>query len=95
MTAHYDTAPIKDAARGRWREILTSLGGIDANILDGTTREHPCPKCGGTTRFRMIDVDEGALYCNKCFRSNNGDGIAALQWLNGWSFHDARQHLGR
>jgi hypothetical protein len=77
-------ADIKRRAAGRWPEILATLGGIDAALLDG--KNHPCPKCGGTDRFRRIDADEGALFCNQCFHKDNGDGIAALQWLNGWDF---------
>ncbi len=93
MTKSINIVALKEQSAGRWRELLSTLGGVSADVLDG--KNHPCPRCGGTDRFRMIDVDEGALLCNKCFRSNNGDGIAALQWLNGWSFPDALQHLGR
>lgn len=79
-----DTERIKEAARGRWAEILTTLGGIPRESLDG--RHHPCPKCGGTDRFRMIDAEAGALFCNHCFDANNGDGFAALQWATGQPF---------
>ena len=48
---------IKVAAAGRWPEILAALGGIPAEVLDG--QHHPCPKCGGKDRFRMIDTDAG------------------------------------
>lgn len=37
----------------------------------------------------MIDVEAGAIYCNQCFDHDNGDGIAALQWLCGWTFPEA------
>ena len=87
---------IKAAATGRWAEILTSLGGVAAELLDG--KHHPCPKCGGTDRFRMIDTAAGALYCNACFSSGNGDGISALQWLTGRPFKEMcamlADHLG-
>jgi hypothetical protein len=69
---------LKAAARGRWPELLQTLGGISSEVLDG--QHHPCPKCGGTDRFRLIDADAGALLCNQCFAKNNGDGISALQW---------------
>ncbi len=92
----HEAADVKHAAAGRWVEILCHLGGVDESSLDG--RHHPCPKCGGTDRFRMIDADAGACFCNKCFNQENGDGFAALQWLNGWSFPEAisavAEHLG-
>jgi hypothetical protein len=75
---------VKQAASDRWLEILARLGGIEPELLDG--RHHPCPKCGGTDRFRIIDAQAGALFCNQCFDRGNGDGIAALQWLCGWDF---------
>jgi len=74
-----EASEVKQAAAGRWPEILSVLGGIPAEILDG--RHHPCPKCQGVDRFRMIDEKQGALFCNGCFSKENGDGLAALQWL--------------
>ncbi len=84
MTAGTTTSALKDAARGRWLEILSALGGIPTDVLDG--KHHPCPKCGGVDRFRMIDREAGALFCNQCFASKNGDGVAALEWLTGEPF---------
>jgi len=82
---------IKEAAAGRWPEILSQLGGIDTGLLDG--RHHPCPKCGGRDRFRALDSEAGALFCNRCFSSGNGDGLAALQWLNGWDFQETLREV--
>ncbi len=79
-----DVAALKQQAAGRWREVLSALGGIPAEVLDG--RNHPCPKCSGKDRFRLIDVEAGALFCNQCFNQGNGDGIAAIQWLRGGTF---------
>ena len=91
-----DVARIKAAAVGRWPEILSALGGCPLEILDG--QHHPCPKCGGMDRFRMIDAEAGAVYCNQCFSQDNGDGIAALQWATGRPFPDVlamlADHLG-
>ncbi len=81
-----DATEVRSAATGRWTEILARLGGIDEAILDG--QHHPCPKCGGTDRFRLIDKDAGALLCGQCFNSGNGDGFAALMWLLGDKFPD-------
>jgi len=85
------TQQVKQAARGRWPEILAALGGVDPALLDG--KHHPCPKCGGQDRFRLIDADAGSLFCNQCFNKQNGDGLAALQWLRGWSFTEALQRV--
>ena len=83
---HIDVDDVKRAARGRWREILTAVGGFNNDDLDG--RHHPCPKCGGKDRFRIIDEEAGAVLCNQCFAKENGDGLAAVQWLNDWTFGD-------
>ncbi|NLF09476.1 MAG: AAA family ATPase [Pirellulaceae bacterium] len=86
-----DVAALKGQAAGRWPEVLSALGGVPADVLDG--KNHPCPKCGGKDRFRMIDVAAGALLCNQCFNQNNGDGIAALQWLRGGTFPETANAL--
>lgn len=83
----HDVDLVRQAASSRWQEILCHLGRMDSAVLDG--QHHPCPKCGGTDRFRMIDEKAGALMCNQCFSTKNGDGFAALQWLNGWDFKEA------
>ena len=83
---------LKQQAAGRWPEILSALGGCPAEILDG--KHHPCPKCGGKDRFRMIDQEAGALYCNQCGKGL-GDGIAALTWLCGWDFKTALAELAK
>ena len=83
----YDKKEIKAAAQGRELEILRSVAGIDESYLDG--KHHPCPKCGGTDRFRLIDAKAGAVLCNQCFRTENGDFIAAVKWMKETSFPDA------
>lgn len=79
----YDVDAIRDACRGQWIDILSALGGVGVDLMDGS--HHPCPKCGGTDRFRAFgDVaDKGGLICNQCFSKNNGDGFASLGWLMG------------
>jgi|GEM_PF-1314164 len=75
-------ANVKRLAAGREVEILTAVGGIPSEILDG--KHHPCPKCGGKDRARY-DLDEHFFYCNRCFDKNNGDFIAAVAWATGWN----------
>ena len=95
-SGHINVDDLKSAARGRWREVLTSVGGFNGNDLDG--RHHPCPRCEGTDRFRLIDEEAGAVLCNQCFAEANGDGLAAIQWRNGWTFGETIKavaaHLG-
>jgi putative DNA primase/helicase len=87
-----DVNAVKGAATDRWTEILTNVAGIPPEVLDG--RHHPCPKCGGTDRFRLLDRSKGALLCNQCFSKRNGDGIAAVQWLRNVSFQKALIEIG-
>ncbi len=84
-----DVAEIKRTAAGRWAAILSAVAGIPADVLDG--QHHLCPKCGGTDRFRALDDfrETGAVYCNQCFSTNNGDGIAAVQHFAGVDFKTA------
>ena len=82
-----DASQVKQAASSKWLEILSALGGIDSTLLDG--KNHPCPRCGGTDRFRAVDLAAGALYCNQCHSKGGGDGLSSLQWLNGWDFPEA------
>ena len=89
---HHQFDPATVKAGADWTEILPTVGGIDRTLLDG--RHHPCPKqcapdAGGTNRFRLIDAEAGALFCNGCFSEKNGDGLAAIQWLRGCKFPEA------
>lgn len=75
-------------ARGRqnWRSIILALTGVAEKFLNG--RQQDCPKCGGSDRFRVFDdfAETGGAFCNQCFSTKNGDGLAFLQWFNGWTF---------
>ena len=85
-----DLSTIKQSAKGRWSEILATLGGVSLDILDG--KHHPCPKCGGKDRFRF-DREKEFAFCNQCFSKSNGDGIAALQWLTDNDFKTVAKKL--
>lgn len=84
---------VKRAAEGRWPEILASVAGIPADSLD-PGREHPCPKCGGNTRFRLVDEKAGACYCSHCLTNGCGDGLAVVEWMLGGTFPEAIQAVG-
>ncbi|EAQ79727.1 DnaB-like helicase C-terminal domain-containing protein [Blastopirellula marina] len=87
---------LKRAAAGSWTGILVSVAGIPASSLD--RKHHPCPLCGGTDRFRLLDIDSGAVICNQCHRTQNGDGIATVMKYRNVDFTEAKQliadHLG-
>ena len=83
---------VKCVALGREAEILRNVGGIDAELLDG--RHHPCPKCGGHDRFRLIDATTGGVFCNQCFREKNRDYIDAVRWMQDCTFSEAVQMIG-
>lgn len=85
---------VKSTAAGRWPEIFSAIGNVPGGVFDG--RHHPCPKCGGKDRFRLIDAEAGACICNQCLTS--GDGFTVLQWLTGDDFatslNKVAHHLG-
>ena len=89
---HFNKDIILTAGRGREFEILRDVAGISAEYLDG--KHHACPKCGGKDRFRLIDKDAGAVFCNQCFREQNGDFIAAVMWGQDCSFDEALSLIG-
>ena len=72
-------AELKRLAAGREIEVLSEVAGIPLVLLDG--KHHPCPRCGGKDRFRLIDEKAGAVFCNQCFNSGNGDFIDAVAWM--------------
>jgi len=85
-----DAEEIKRQAAGRWPDILRGVCRLTDEQLN--PRVHcPCPQCGGIDRFRALDdvAETGGLFCNQCFSERNGDGFAAIQWLNGCTFQGA------
>lgn len=79
-----------DAATGRWREILTEIGGVDAKLLDG--KHHKCPKDGsGVDRFRFSDKGgSGSFFC-AC--SQGLGGMALLKCYTGREFGDLAKEI--
>lgn len=73
------------ARQAGWVSIFRALG-VPEELLDG--KHHPCPHCGGTDRFRIIDLPEGRWVCNQC-RPETASGFDLLMLLHGWSFRDA------
>ncbi len=92
--ARYSVEEIKRLATGREIEILEHVAGIPRVVLDNSKREHPCPKCDGNTRFRLIDAKAGAVRCSRCFAEGCGDYFAAVQWMKGTDFAGALALIG-
>lgn len=83
------TSEVKEAARGRWGSILTSLA-LDEAQLRG--RMGPCPVCGGKDRWRYTDYrGNGDSICSQC---GHMDGFDLLMRINGWDFREARKAVG-
>lgn len=61
QTESNDFKTVKNAANGKWREILSSAG-IDTSLLKN--HHSPCPGCGGKDRFRFDDLNgDGTFIC--------------------------------
>ncbi|QLG87063.1 toprim domain-containing protein [Chitinibacter bivalviorum] len=75
MADRIDISKLKEAALGRWPDILQAAG-IGAEYL---TRKHTaCPVCGGRDRFRFTDKDDrGCFICNT-HAPEGGDGFKLL-----------------
>lgn len=92
-SAHLDR--IRAAASGKWSFIISTIGRIPAELLDG--RHHPCPsgKCRSQMdAFRAFnDFDKsGGTVCNQC--GKHGDGFATLEWLTGRRFPEVVELIG-
>jgi len=86
-----DKDAVKRAASGRWQDIARQFG-IGDEYLTG--KHGPCPKCGGTDRWRVFgDFDQtGGALCSQCGPSI-GDGFALLQWWDGCDFPTALKRV--
>ena len=82
--------PVRDAARGKWRGVLSTLG-IEGRFLSG--KNGPCPVCGkGKDCFRFTDHNrDGMWLCSKCGEA--GDGLNLLMQMRGWDFRTAAQEV--
>lgn len=92
QSSRFDTNSIREAAKGKWRQILAGLG-ID---VPGSPKQHgPCPACGGKDRFRFDDKeDRGTWFCNQC-NPRHGDGFALIQNVFSCDFHHALTNVAR
>lgn len=82
--------PTKEAARGKWKGILATLG-ISTDHLTG--KHGPCPMCEGTDRFRFDNKGgDGTYYCNVC---GAGNGFDLLCRVHSWNFAKAASEVDR
>jgi P4 family phage/plasmid primase-like protien len=91
-----DVKTAKAAASGRWHEIADRVLGISDDFL--SAKHGPCPKCGGTDRWRVFDDfrETGGAVCNQCGKF--GDGFEVARWFRSWGLDEAItrvcDHLG-
>ena len=86
---------VKAKATGMWDRILLSLAPSIADALEKPGLRHiDCPMHGSTNNFRVFrDVsDSGGGVCT-C--GTWPDGFGLLSALNGWSFKDTLDEVGR
>ena len=90
--AKYSVSDIKAAAHGSWAAVVERVAGIGDDYL--TTDHGPCPKCGGSDRWRVFGDFEltGGGVCNQCGKF--GDGIAMIQWFTGQGFLPTVEAIG-
>lgn len=90
---------VREAARGRWVEILNALAPelSEAVRSIGSTKHFSCPVHGGENgdAFRMFDdaAETGGGVCNSCGTSRNG--VSLLIWLRGWHHDQAIDEVAK
>lgn len=70
---------LRQAAHGRWPDILTTLG-MPADSL--TKANKPCPACGGSDRFSFTDKHGSGSFVCRAMDRQGGDGFElSMHWL--------------
>lgn len=90
----YQKEDVLPKAEGMWVDILIALTDVDPSIFN-SKKEHPCPLCGGKTRFRYRNPNGKKLdrpfFCNVCGSKN---GVEMLVALTGMNFREAINAVG-
>jgi P4 family phage/plasmid primase-like protien len=88
-----DKQEVKRLGAGQWAQLITQATGASEDFF--FHRHGPCPKCGGTDRWRVFgDFEQtGGGVCNQCGKF--ADGIAVVQWLKGCTTFDAIESIGK
>ncbi|AUR84065.1 CHC2-type zinc finger protein [Vibrio phage 1.047.O._10N.286.55.F2] len=90
MNNFYDKEEVIRNAKGFWVEIIQSLTSIDPKIFN-RKKEHPCPLCGGKTRFRYTGKTGAPFFCNVCGAK---DGLNFYIAYTGCDFPTALTDVG-
>lgn len=85
MNSPNDFAHIRQAARGRWPEILAEIVGAD--YLTG--KNQACPACGGVDRFQFNRHSEAGAFVCRSHPRQGGDGFELIRHALGCCFTDA------
>ncbi|HMO13033.1 MAG TPA: hypothetical protein PKA83_02800 [Pirellulaceae bacterium] len=91
-----DFRQVKQAAAGRWTQILPALTQLPSEVLKRGKQDHPCPLCGGdSTIWPSRDaLETGSIACRKCTGNKpTGDGIATIAKFNGVSMLEAAKQV--
>jgi archaellum biogenesis ATPase FlaH len=81
-----DVESLKAQAVGRWLAIISHLAPQLSQACQSPGRHMKCPCHGEQDGFRLFEdaSETGGGYCN--LTGSKADGLALLQWTNGWSF---------
>jgi hypothetical protein len=87
-----DFDAIKQAATGRWPEIIATLTPLTSDVLTKGKSDHPCPVCNGKSVIWPAKDGRltGSIACRKCTDNRpTGDGVATIAKFAGLSQGDA------
>lgn len=87
----YQVDELRPLIQGRALEIAERVADIPSSYLSG--QPGPCPKCGGTDRWRF-NAEKGFGICNQCFSAKNGDVFALIAWYRDITFPEAVRLIG-
>lgn len=90
----YEADAVRDAARGRWPQLMGRFG-VRMELLNN--KHGPCPGCGGRDRFRFDDNEgNGTWICSQGGGGNiSGDGIGLLMHCKDWEWKHCVEVIGR
>lgn len=75
-----DFERIKQAAQGRWADILPALSPLRGEVLRKGSDDHHCPTCNRRRIWPARDAEQtGSIACRECTANKpTGDGIATI-----------------
>lgn len=87
---HFKKEDVEIASNGLWDRIIQDLCGLSGELFN-TKKEHPCPLCGGKTRFRFIPRHDLPFFCNHC---GSKSGIEFYRAITGVGYCTAIDDIG-